>query len=106
MNMKHKKQIFVNCWKCHKKFDIVSAERCYEHLNRGGMFYDGLNYGGDLYEYRKEPKKWTTKCSHCGTCICHKVDKMKPIKCKVLNEKGIMCVMPSVKLELKKLRVN
>ena len=87
--MKHKKQIFVNCWKCHKKFDIVSAERCYEHLND------------------KEDHKWgtlhfTTKCSHCGACICHKVDKMKPIKCKVLNEKGIMCVMPSVKLELRK----
>ena len=81
--MKHGKQIIVNCWKCGKAFDIVSAKRCYEHLE---------NYWGI--------KNWTTKCSHCGTCMCHKIEKMQDIKCKVLNEVGIMKVMPSVKREL------
>ena len=85
---KHRKQIFVICWKCGKRFDIVKAERCYEHLN-------------DKEDHRWGILHFTTKCSHCGACICHKVDKMQPIKCDVLNEVGIIRVMPSVKEKLK-----
>lgn len=72
--MSHAEHIFVTCWKCKKDFDITEAEHCLEHLTNG----------------------WTTKCSHCGACICHKIDKMKPIECEVLNKKGINKVMPSV----------
>lgn len=75
-----KDSIFVNCWSCGKKFDITCADRCYEHL---------------------EDKQWTTKCSHCGACICQKANKMKPI-CETLAENPriknaeIGVVMPSV----------
>lgn len=83
--MNHGKQIIVNCWKCGKTFDVVTAKRCYEHLN------------GDR---QGNQQGWTTKCAHCGACICHKVNKMKDIKCEVLNNAGIMRVMPSVHKQL------
>ena len=76
--------VFVKCWSCERKFDITSAERCYEHLNGS----------------------WTTKCSHCGSCICHKFYKMKKLckSSKYNNEKlrlsGIESVMPSVHKKL------
>ncbi len=84
-----KDSIFVNCWKCKKKFDITCAERCYEHLSQKDT------------QTGRYVEKWTTKCSHCGACICHKVDKMKPI-CETLAENPriknaeIGVVMPSV----------
>ena len=84
-----KDSIFVNCWKCGKKFDITCADKCFEHLN------DHIS-GENL-----EKARFTTKCSHCGACICHKYDKMKPI-CDTLKQNprikksGIMGVMPSV----------
>ena len=90
--MKHKKKILVNCWKCDKEFNIVTAKRCYEHLNIGHNGHE-LSECVDL--------SWTTKCSHCGACICHKRDKMQDIKCKVLNKVGITRVMPSVKINLR-----
>lgn len=86
---KHAKHIFVNCWKCKKDFEITGAERCYEHLI--GM--DGK-------------PSWTTKCSQCGACICHKRDKMVKIDCEVLNKEGIMVVIPSVKEQLEKSSVD
>jgi len=86
------KRVFVNCWKCKKRFDITSAERCYKHLNY-------WTYPPDQEDLQKA--KWTTKCSHCGACICHKYDKMKPLCDKALeNEKllfsDITQVTPSV----------
>jgi len=87
-NVKHKKAIYVNCWKCGLRFDIVSAKRCYEHLNKGSRT--------EMYEFTKT-LEWTTKCPHCGACICHKYNKMLEIECDVLNKAGIMRVMPSVK---------
>ena len=90
-NKKHKKVIFINCWKCGKRFDIVSAKRCYDHLNQGSRT--------EMYEFTRV-LEWTTKCSHCDACICHKINKMKKIKCNVLNKVGIMRVMPSVKRKL------
>jgi len=84
-----KDSIFVNCWKCKKKFDITCAERCYDHLNDDPS----------VFNFAKE--RWTTKCSHCGACICHKFDKMKQI-CKNLGDNPrvkkseISRVMPSV----------
>jgi len=87
-----KDSVFVNCWKCEKKFDITCAERCYEHLN----YY---TFPPDIQE--RKPAKWTTKCPHCGACICHKFYKMKPI-CENLadnpriKESEISSVMPSV----------
>lgn len=93
--MKHPKQILVNCWSCGKPFDIVTAERCYDHLN-------GKERERQFIEFLEpETLRWTTKCSHCGECICHKYNKMQPIKCDVLNKVGIMSVMPSVKRSLK-----
>jgi len=91
-----KDSIFVNCWKCKKKFDITSAERCYKHLN----YY---TFPPDQTD--REHVKWTTKCSHCGTCICHKADKMKPLCESALEnsrllESGITEVMPSVHKKL------
>lgn len=80
-----KGSVFVNCWKCGKKFDITSAKHCTEHLKGGA---------------------WTTKCSHCGACICHKFNKMKKLcrESKYNNNKlrlsGIECVMPSVHKKL------
>ena len=89
---KHSKQIIVNCWKCGKPFDIVTAERCYEHLNGNYQDTQLMLYLGEA--------QWTTKCSHCGACICHKFKKMQLIKCDVLNKVGIMKVMPSVKKQI------
>ncbi len=89
---KHGKEIIVNCWKCGKSFDIVRAEPCFEHLN--GKHQEML-----IAKFLGEAK-WTTKCSHCGACMCHKFNKMIPIKCELLNKKGIMKVMPSVKKSL------
>ena len=80
-----KGSVFVNCWKCGKKFDITSAEHCTKHLKSGA---------------------WTTKCSHCDACICHKFDKMKRLcssskyKSERLRKSGIECVMPSVHKKL------
>lgn len=94
--MKHAKQIIVNCWSCGKPFDVVTAERCYEHLN-------GKQDEHALTEFvAPEALRWTTKCSHCGACICHKYEKMQDVNCKVLNKVGIMRVMPSVKRKLHK----
>jgi len=89
MLTKHKKKIIVNCWKCKKPFDIVTAERCYDHLN-------------DEEDYKWGTLHFTTKCSNCNACICHKIEEMKNIKCDVLNKVGIMRVMPSVKRQLTK----
>ena len=91
LSNKHGKQVIVNCWSCGKAFDIVTADRCYAHLNPshvGHQMSECVNL------------QWTTKCSHCGACICHKVNKMKDIKCEVLNNAGIMRVMPSVHKQL------
>lgn len=94
--MKHDKQIIVNCWKCGKPFDVVTAERCYDHLN-------GKQDARSLTEFvAPEELQWTTKCSHCGACVCYKYGKMKDIDCKVLNKVGIMRVMPSVHKQLTK----
>jgi len=87
--MKHNKKIIVNCWKCEKPFDLLTARKCHRHLS----FTDVQGFKFD---------RWTTKCSHCGACICHKVAKMKPIKNDVLNKRGITMVMPSVKRQLQR----
>ena len=81
--MSHSPHIFVKCWNCKKDFDITEAEHCYEHLENG---------------------HWTTKCSHCGACVCGKVYKMVPTDCKVLNSHGIFTVMPSLAKQLKNSR--
>lgn len=72
--------IIVNCWKCGIPFDIAQAEKCFDHLPEG---------------------HWTTKCTYCGACICHKAYKMKQICEKLasnknVQEQGIGAVMPSV----------
>ena len=90
-SVKHRKAIYVNCWKCGLRFDIVSAKRCFEHLN--------INHQGHVIS-ECVGFRWTTKCSHCGACICHKYDKMQEIECEVLNRVGIGKVMPSVKRSL------
>jgi len=92
--MNHDKEIIVNCWKCHKEFDIVKAGRCYQCLNTLSQMM-GID---------TTPLRWTTKCFHCGACICHKIQKMQSIECDVLNKVGIMNVMPSVKRSLQKIR--
>lgn len=93
--MKHLKHIFVKCWKCKKDFEITGAERCYDHLN-------GTQYEIEITRsIEPETLKWTTKCSHCGSCICHKVNKMVPTDCEVLNSEGIKMVMPSLARQLK-----
>ena len=93
--MEHEKQIIVNCWKCGKPFDVVTAERCYWHLN--GKITSWYQF----HDIKDSPSsKWTTKCSHCGACICHKYKKMESIDCGVLNKVGISKVMPSVKRQL------
>jgi hypothetical protein len=84
--MKHMKNIFIKCWKCKKDFEITGAERCYKHL---------LSSEGK--------PEFTTKCFHCGSCICHKVSKMIPTDCEVLNSEGITMVMPSLARQLKKI---
>ena len=86
--------IFVNCWSCKKDFDITEAEKCYDHLNGNE---ESKQLAIELGEAH-----FTTKCSHCGACICHKANKMVPTDCKVLNEKGIFAVMPSLKKQLEK----
>ena len=89
-----KGSIFVNCWSCERKFDITSAERCYEHLN------------GDWFDASGVEKLWTTKCSHCGSCICHKFHEMKKLCNDSItnNDKlrlsGIESVMPSIHKKL------
>ena len=88
---KHGKKIIVNCWSCGKAFDIVKAERCYAHLN--------LNHIGHVLSECVD-LRWTTKCSHCGACVCHKYEKMKEIVCPTLNNVGIGAVMPSVYKQL------
>lgn len=93
--MSHMKNIFVNCWKCHKDFEITGAEKCYDHLNGD---YESTQLAISLGK-----AKFTTKCSHCGACICHKIDKMVQTNCEVLNKEGITMVMPSLAKQLEKL---
>ena len=92
--MNHEKKIIVDCWSCGKPFDVVKAKRCYRHLN--GLGFDPKR----VMMVDRDEYQWTTKCSHCGACICHKYNKMQNIDCKVLNNVGIMRVMPSVKKQL------
>ena len=93
--MSHMPHIFVNCWSCKKDFDITEAERCYDHLN-GNQYEIAITRSVE-----PETLRWTLKCSHCGSCICHKVSKMVPTDCAVLNSKGIKFVMPSLARQLK-----
>lgn len=94
MFMDHTPHIFVTCWKCGKDFDITEAEKCYEHLNGNQEQTQMALALGESH--------FTTKCSHCGACICYKVSKMVPTDCKILNQKGIKFVMPSLAKQLKK----
>lgn len=90
--MSHSPHIFVNCWNCKKDFDVTDAAKCYEHLNGNQVQTQMAIALGEAH--------FTTKCSHCGACICHKISKMVATDCKVLNSKGIFFVMPSLAKQL------
>lgn len=85
--------LFVNCWKCNKRFDLTCAERCYEHLSY-------LTYPPDSQD--RSNAKWTLKCSHCGACICHKYRSKMKLICENLKKNprvkksGIRAVTTSV----------